>query len=207
MRSLPLALFLCALCLAICASSGYSQNLLQNGGFESGSLNPWGPGLNFDGQVWTISTDNPHSGSYCATVSGNDELRQNFAPLAVSQIGQVTFWTRQVISEFSNYHLAGGNFDYADGTTSNFQVIPSSAWQKFDVTKSLTPGETLSGISIFGLASVYQAQTYYDDMKIQPVPELSSLVSFCLPVLGLGSLLLRARKKNFGRKMKAIPAA
>jgi hypothetical protein len=152
--------------------------ILSNGGFESGALSPWSIGRSFGtpGENWNVESSFVHSGSFAATDVGNEELKQTFAPVAVSTITQVSFWAAH--SPGSVTALAYDLF-YSDGTDSEFSVnTTGTAFNFFDVTSSLAAGKNLTGFSVFGNSG---GTTYLDDASITTasvaVPELSTLIS------------------------------
>lgn len=196
----PLVSAALGLSLAACSVPSHAQLILpiNNGGFESGSLSPWSQGFTFDSGVWATSTTDPHSGNYCATVTGNDELRQDFAPVDASKVISATLWTRQVNTTFYPFIGEAVNFYYTDGTIQDLQLPTSTNWQKQDLTHDLLAGKSLEAISVFGFSnSVGPVYTYVDDISIQAVPETSSAVSLSLLVaLGAGAVLAGARKRR-----------
>ncbi len=143
------------------------SELLANPGFESGSLPPWYT------EVWSVVTDSPHAGAYCAFDEGNNWIRQDFAGVAVADITSVTFWSRQPEEAISQVVLF-----YSDGTSSADIVWPTANWQQFDVTSWLTPGKTLTGIKIWGYVGggALPDYTYIDDVSIQTIGQVESSV-------------------------------
>ena len=76
-----------------------STEMLNNGGFETGSFSPWttsapnGCGAGYMAQVWTSF---PHNGSYAVRDGCNgqiDRISQSFSALA-GQIYVVSFWMK-----------------------------------------------------------------------------------------------------------------
>ena len=137
-------------------SVALGSELLVNPGFETGDLPPWYT------EVWTIVTDNPHSGTYCAYVEGNNWIKQDFGGVPVSDITSVTFWSKQ-----PEEAIQAIDFFYDDGTYTEDIVYPTSTWQQFDITSWLTSGSTLTGIRIWGYSGGGPDETYIDDVSIQ----------------------------------------
>src|SRR4051794_26491169 len=64
-----------------------TTNLLINGGFESGTFNPW-----TTGSSPTITNTQAHTGIYSVASFSSDLISQSFAPIATSDISEVSFW-------------------------------------------------------------------------------------------------------------------
>lgn len=174
---------LSAALLALLVTTASAGNLLQNPGFESGSLSPW---FNARTQLcfgtcinWAVTTANPHTGIYSAVDTGNIELRQDFAATPASSINNVSFWVNSAagVDAFDMF--------YSDGTDDEFVVFPTpGVWTYEDVTSFLDTTKLLTGFSIFGASP--NIVTYVDDANVSTaVPEPGSL-------LMLGSGLLAA---------------
>ncbi|TKJ41668.1 hypothetical protein CEE37_03625 [candidate division LCP-89 bacterium B3_LCP] len=153
------------------------EELLLNGGFESGSFEPW-----YHEGAWYISTDNPHSGTYCAYDTSNNWLRQDFFPIPASDIVSATLWCRQPLEA-----IAAINFIYDDFTYSEDVIWPTSEWQQFDLTGFIDPGTVVIGIRVWGYETGFPTlldETYYDDISIDDValPNPITLSSFSASV-------------------------
>jgi hypothetical protein len=156
--------FACATC--------FSQQLLLNGGFESGQLSPWYQARNFSApeegpENWNVISTDAHSGLYCATDIGNIELRQDFAPLSIASISQISLWVRQpngpsLCSVYFHYSDLSEQFNRLDTHT--------TGWEFFDITSRLAPNKVLTGISFFGYSYGSPARTMIDDFVVA-VPE------------------------------------
>lgn len=145
-----------------------ANEVLSNATFETGSLAPWviGPGFGLITQDWTVTSTYAHSGTYSATVLGDQELKQTFAGVSVDSISEVSFW---VMHPFTTVPVEY-DFLYSDSTDSiGFTSVTTPGWNFFDVTSELTPGKTLTGFAIWGYSAGY-GRTVFDDLKIITVP-------------------------------------
>ncbi|MGB9589811.1 MAG: hypothetical protein ACP5QG_04330 [candidate division WOR-3 bacterium] len=141
------------------------QELLQNTGFETGALAPWYQG---PGNHWVITTIFPHSGTYCATDTGNYWIRQDFAqPIPVESIISITIWSRQAPPNKPAY-LQAFDLMYSDASYYDDVVFPDTLWRQWNITSWLTMGKQLSGLRIWGFWSSDPADdsTYIDDISI-----------------------------------------
>ena len=188
------------------------MNILSNPGFETGSLSPWFQSNSLDnGGNWAITTGNPEDGTYAAFVNGNSEIQQNFTPIPVDTISQISFWVDHPSCDSS----AGTAvvFYYQDGTSS--QAVPvtnDSNWHLIDVTSSLYLqfNETLVGLGIWGYTNGNTNNvTVLDEVGIftdgtvvslpPPPPPAPTPLPAALPLFatGLGALgLLGWRRKR-----------
>jgi hypothetical protein len=177
MRKLVFAISLAVLC----ASTAMAGELIVNGGFETGMLDPWSSGAqNFCHQTcqeWAPTNSDSHSGSFSAMDIGNIELRQNFAPTPGSSITSASFWVNNSFGVDAIY------FYYTDSSIETFGVLPpAGVWTLEDVTADVNPAKMLMGFSIWGCDP--SCVTFVDDVSIEStVPEPGTLV-----MLGTGAL-------------------
>ncbi|MEO0141496.1 MAG: hypothetical protein ABIM88_08130 [candidate division WOR-3 bacterium] len=142
------------------------QELLQNTGFETGSLAPWYQG---PGNHWVITTTFPHSGTYCATDTGNYWIRQDFTqPVPTESIVSITIWSRQAPLGGGGRFLQAFDLMYSDLTYYENVVYPDPTWRQWNITSWLTMGKQLSGLRIWGFwcSDTYDDSTYIDDISI-----------------------------------------
>jgi len=133
-----------------------ATNILVNGGFETGILNPW---IASTGSP-IVTTAQAHTGTYSVAAFSSDSIKQSFAAISTSQISQVSFWVLRDGGPFDS-----GSFYYDDASTSSFLVngIGKSGWQFFDVTSNLASGKNLIGFSVYGTSP---GPAYLDDFTI-----------------------------------------
>jgi len=186
MRRLVLAIALAA----VSASAAMAGEIIVNGGFETGALDPWYNARDFCGQTcqpWATTNSNPHSGTYSAMDIGNIELRQDFVPVAGSSITSASFWVN------NSAGVDAVDFFYTDSSDEEFVVFSTAnTWNFVDVTADVNPSKTLMGFSIWSCDP--SCVTYVDDVSIvSSVPEPGTLA-----MLGTGVL---AAAGAFRRKL------
>ena len=188
-------LFLAILCIPQARAA-----LLPNGDFESGTLLPWFQDRNLAGPEamdWRIVTAEVHSGLFSAMCVGNLELRQNLLfPTPASAITEASFWIRQPNSPPGA--AVGLILFYTDSTWSqNVLYSRSTDWISFDFRGLLTPGRTLSAVSLFGYSSMGQEDiTFLDDFRLTVVPEPSTITLFSVAVLSAFMFVLIKRRNQ-----------
>jgi len=140
-------------------SAGMDDELLVNSGFETGTFDPW-----YHDGAWTISTNNPHAGTYCAYDVGNHWLRQDITPTPASEIVSATLWCRQPEEAISAI-----DFFYSTGSYSEDLIWPTATWQQYDVTGFIEPGQTVVAIRVWGYSGggPDPDETFFDDVSIQ----------------------------------------
>ena len=181
--------FLLVFALAmLTATSAFAGQLLQNGGFESGSLSPWYNARNFCFGTcvnWNVSTTNPYAGTYSATDEGNIELRQDFAATPGSMITNISFYVDSAAG------IDAFDLFYSDGTDNEFVVFPTAGvWTYENVTSFVDTTKSLTGFSIFGASP--NIVTYVDNASItSAVPEPSSLLMLGSGIFALAGAIRR----------------
>lgn len=131
-----------------------SGEQILNGDLETGDFTGW---VCTSGEV---STNNPHSGSYCARIypSGDRLLTQTLvSPIAVGCISSFTFWRR--VSRSASVKVT-----YSDGTDTDWITLDDATpWTSFDLLPYLTAGKTVSKIEFL---NGYVTSLYIDDVSL-----------------------------------------
>ena len=146
-----------------------SRELLQNTGFESGSISPW------VASNWVVTSTYPHGGTYCACDVGNYTIMQSVDTTPGSEIQSVTFWSRQPDAQVPAY-----DFLYSDGSSGEFVLNPTAIWQQFDVTSNLNRSKSLVGFRLWGYSGPGTDSTYVDDVSIL-VPNIHDVAVTSIP--------------------------
>ena len=185
-----------ALIITLMAMSVYADIL--NPGFESGVLSPWYKGGGTGPESPNVTTAESHTGIYSATWVGNQELRQDFAPIDTDMITEISFWSYQPELDFVALQTS---LFYSDSTLDQFVFqVTGTGWLKSDVTSRLTSNKELVGFSVWGYsgAGLAEDRTYLDDVTIASggaeVPEPTTML---LLGSGLIGLVGYGRKKFF----------
>ena len=161
----------------------------MNPGFETGGLSAWTLNDNSSGTNWHVATDQVHSGTHSAEVTGDALIEQTFAPTATASITEVSAWVKQDPGALFIIDLL-----YTDGTDSLFFATPTAtSFVKYDLTGMLDPGKRLTTLQVYGYDGGTNGPTWLDDVtvNVQPTPEPATLAA-----LGLGAAAMLRRRKR-----------
>ncbi len=175
--------------LAFAATVASAVNLINNPGFETGSLSSWTLNDNSSGTNWHIANDHVHTGRYSAEVTGNALIEQTFAPTATASITEVSAWVKQDPGALFIIDLL-----YTDGSDTLFFATPTETdFEKYDLTSMLDPGKFLTTLQVYGYDGGENGPTWLDDVTVgvQPTPEPATVAA-----LGLGVVAFVKRRKN-----------
>jgi hypothetical protein len=162
--------------------------IIVNGGFETGALDPWYNAQNFCGgpcQDWAVTNSNSHSGSFSAMDIGNIELRQDFAPVPGSSITSASLWINNSVG------VNALDFHYTDNSVEEFVLFSNAnTWNFEDFTADINPAKTLMGFSIWGCDT--GCISYVDDVSIMSnVPEPGTLAMLSTGVIAAAGAFRR----------------
>lgn len=185
--------------LVVCAASVQAAvNVLINGGFETGVLDPWFEDRS-SGTVrsWNVSGISPHQGSRSAFALGRLELRQDFPAIPAVEIAEASFYGARSSGSGPAIDILAEWF-YSDGSSSgpaSFPVTVSSAgsnkvWQLFDMLPHLDRSRIVAGISFTGITGT---TTHLDDVRVMAVPEPSAIL---VAAIGILATCLRRNRES-----------
>ncbi|HYM80926.1 MAG TPA: hypothetical protein VEY91_05890 [Candidatus Limnocylindria bacterium] len=116
---------------------------LVNPGFETGALAPWTT------SAWVATGADAFTGSFSAEVVGNEWIRQDFAPIDVSNILLISLYSR----EPDGAAIQAIDFFYGPNDFDEFLIFPPHDWTAADVTAQLRGTGSLSAIRIWGYST------------------------------------------------------
>jgi hypothetical protein len=187
--------FAAAALLLTTGAASYAGNILENPGFETGGIEPWEhykfiefPGDPDPEELWIATTENPHSGQYCARGLGCRLIfQQIFEPMEVDSITEFSCWLRQDQNlDLSINMVFDDPTDDEPGVGLLFdRYLESTDWWFYDgltelhwaaemAEEALGNGCRLVAVGINGTFETY---TYVDDWVVAPEPTSLTLLS------------------------------
>jgi hypothetical protein len=187
-------LVVAAMLIMVCAPAAFAQNLVTNGGFETGDFTGWTEGGNFEfsqvvsGPFYVYT--GAQEGNFYATfgpVGSDGTLSQVLTTQAGTQY-TFSFWLNAVGDDPSDFSAMW------DGTTVYSATDPNTGgnWQNFSFTETGTGHDTIT--FAFRDDPAYIA---LDNVSVTPsgggtsVPEPSSILLMGSGVLGLAGVIRR----------------
>jgi hypothetical protein len=180
------------------AAIARADMILNNGGFESGVLDPWSAEGSFDPTGAEIVTPG-RSDQYCLHLDAaefEDQyiITQSVAPTPVSEIVSASLWSMCPTPRWGTAPFM--IFQYQDGTTSEQAFSLVNEWTFTDATAALTPGEVLTGVVIrwYGLGDEGPgSELFLDDISVETVPTPGAVGGLALGLAGVASRRPRRR--------------
>lgn len=187
--------FVAAALLLTTVTVSYASNIVENPGFETGGIEPWEhykffefPGDPDPEELWIATTENPHSGQYCARGLGCRLIfQQIFAPVEVNSVTEFSCWLRQDQNVDLSINLVFDDpTDEEPGVGMLLDMyLESTDWCFYDgladlqnsammAAEMLGDGCRLIGVGINGTETTY---TYVDDWVVTPEPTSLTLLS------------------------------
>ena len=195
--------------LAVLAGpAAQAQNLVQNGGFETGNFLSWTVADSIGNT--TVRASDPtgfegpsHSGSFFAGFGNNSNTDGSISQELTTTSGQaytISFYLDNN-SAAAGYDATPNDFSATFGsTTLQFQSdIAPETYQKYSYIVTAQSAQTL--LTFAGYDNPYHLGL--DDVSVTPgaVPEASTTVSFgLLLALGMGGIVIASKKKTKAAK-------
>ena len=148
------------------ASASAAEELIQNGGFESGELLPWEEAASSG--AWSVTDGYAFQGSYSALVRGTYELGQSFDPCPGADI---EVFSIAVMTGMPGWITVKVVYDDAlDPVLVQLYVPAALQWQTFDLLDYIDPARDVSGVVLSGHQngdSPDDMRTWYDEITLQ----------------------------------------
>ena len=201
MKQIIRILSLVAFC-ALIPPAARADNLVANGGFETGDFTGWTTAPAASGSLFGVdnndpttnnSGDLPHSGTYFAyfggtTVGSYDGISQDLATVPGTTY-QVSFWLANDDGPENDFQAYwGGNL-----------ILDVNNADPFGYT-NYTFTETATSASTQLMFLAYQVPGYFnlDDVSVSSIPEPSSFVLAGIVSIILGGVSLRRKRRGGG---------
>ena len=150
------------------ASTSAAEDLILNGGFESGDLAPWEKvGDDSSGRV---SDEEVLEGMYSGYVEGTDQLRQSFEPRLGSKFEVFSLAVKTAAASYTYVTL---EIHYADSfgpTVVTVRVPTPDTWHSFDFLDRIDPSREVCAIVLTGHRggiSAEEKRTWFDAVTLQ----------------------------------------
>lgn len=210
MQTIPLRVLFFAPVLGLAAHASAIE-LIQNGGFDTGTLDPWihngvmADGGNTSHDFSSASSVRSHSGPFSAdfgiqnssSTEFDQVLLQHFTPVSGADVTNVSLWAYSFDQDLNvsliysdnsatnlRQHFNGGEFASSD---------PEHGWRMWNLTANVDPTKTLTGIELESESGFIHESNdiFVDDVSVQAVPEPASVAA-----LGFGALALLKRRRR-----------
>jgi|GEM_PF-3573207 len=148
------------------ASASAAEEVIQNGGFESGELFPWEEVG--DHAAWSVTNSYAYNGAYSALVRGTHQLAQSFEPRPGSNIEVFSLAVMTALRAWITVEIL-----YTDsmGPTRATLFIPAGLqWLTLDLLEYVDPDREVYGVALSGHQngdSPDDMRTWYDAVTIQ----------------------------------------
>lgn len=170
--------------LMLAASAG-AQELVVNGGFETGDLTGWSLGNDASAFVGTYA---PHSGTYELKLTPGSSTNEAYQVLATTPGDEydISIWLFHDGGDSTSNSVAmDWNGSAIPGSPTVLQ--PSTGW--VDYTYELSASTSATTIAI--TAHDPLGNIYLDDVSVKPAPEPATIIG-----LGLGAAALSRRLRR-----------
>jgi len=148
------------------ASASTAEELIQNGGFESGELFPWEEVG--DHGAWTVTDSYAFEGAYSGLVRGTYQLGQSFEPRPGSNIEVFSVTVMTALPAWITVEVDYN--DERDPTRANLFVPAAFQWQTLDLLEYIDPDRDVYRVALSGHQngdSPDDMRTWYDAVTIQ----------------------------------------
>lgn len=148
------------------ASASAAEELIQNGGFESGELSPWEEVGHH--AAWSVTDSYAFEGAYSALVRGTNQLAQVFDPRPGANIEVFSMAVMTALPAWITVEI-----DYTDDmdpTRASLFVPTGLQWQTLDLLEYIDPDREVFRVALSGHQngdSPDDMRTWYDAVTIQ----------------------------------------
>ncbi len=148
------------------ASASAAEEVIQNGGFESGELFPWEEVGDHD--AWTVTDSYAFEGAYSGLVRGAYQLAQSFEPRPGSNVEVFSITVMTALPAWITVEVDYN--DERDPTRANLFVPAALQWQTLDLLEYIDPDRDVYRVALSGHQngdSPDDMRTWYDAVTIQ----------------------------------------